>query len=152
MKEQFYYIYELVSQSFEGAWITVSKPLATVCLVSADDGTKVARGISICSDSEPFSRVEGRKRARRRALRAFYSGKSCSRHDDPVVMKDELPYALSRWAALCCDPESCVRRNMITLEMAARLPTQDWQQKSCAKPHLTKFELDLLSWERADAR
>ena len=148
MKEQFYHIYERRLQAHGNAWFPVSKPLATVCLVAADDGTKVARGVSICSDSESFSRAEGCKLARRRARRAFYSGKNCAQHDDPVVIRDDFPAALERWELLCTDPEAGVRSNMITLEMATRLPTQDWRQKSCAMPHLTKFEQDLLSWER----
>jgi len=49
-------------------------PRVTICVARGADGV-YARGVSICSADDVVSKEEGKKWARKRALRAHYSGR-----------------------------------------------------------------------------
>lgn len=62
---------------------------ATICLLS-DKNNVIARGISLCSKADQFSRKEGRKYALRYALRAF-KGRFCEfRRDEAKELLDKI--------------------------------------------------------------
>lgn len=69
MKTAFYYIRgkDVLDNSS-------NHPYGCVCVVKADDG-KVARGISICSYKDTFSKQTGRNKAEGYAIRALNSNK-----------------------------------------------------------------------------
>lgn len=153
LTEHYYFIYRKVCRpgSTPNSEVTQQQPVATVCLVQGDDG-RVARGIALCSDTEAFSRHEGRKDARKRAIRAYYTKKDNSKHTDPIRQDcgDDTPFSVYLWLDICRDPQDAVRRDWISQEMADRIPVQDYLIKSCANVHLTKFEDTLLKWHPAD--
>ena len=62
MKTKFYYFRDQFTNA----------PVITVCLV--EENGIVARGIAICSLMDRPCKAEGRKRAKKRAIKAFYSG------------------------------------------------------------------------------
>jgi len=138
MKEHYYYI-----KAMEYGKRAQPRPLATVCLV-ANRG-RVARGVALCSLHDPFNRQEGRRRARARALRAWYSKQDGSRHDDLVrPLSLLLPEALVLWSTIHKCTKDAVQAGYIKAEEACRLLRQDYMQKSCAHPHLTRFEKSIL--------
>ena len=73
-KEYYYYC-----RSAEG-----NKPVITVCLLV--EGSEIARGISICSPNDVIEKKEGRKYARKYAMKALYSKQSTGVIKNPKVM------------------------------------------------------------------
>lgn len=47
------------------------KPVATVCIVQKDG--LFSKGVAVCSLKENFSKVEGRNKARKRAMKALFT-------------------------------------------------------------------------------
>ena len=67
---------------------TDNHPRITICIV-ADDTGSVSRGISICSMSETPVKAEGKKIARKRAIKAFYAGKYDKDMDKTSFSREE---------------------------------------------------------------
>lgn len=61
-------------------------PRVTVCLVR-DDDVRIHRGISICSDNDPFDYKEGRRWAKKYAHRAMNSGKLSGKIESPLALR-----------------------------------------------------------------
>ena len=106
-------IYYYVRDAFDA-------PRITVCLVTDDNGN-IGRGMSICSLSEPVVKVDVRKRAYKRAVKAMYS-----ELNQLPIYRDEVLEIF----------ENCG----IDLQT---LPSEDW--KSEYNPELTEYEEFLLS-------
>lgn len=56
-------------------------PLFTACVVFGENGTILARGVSICSVQDGFNKKEGRNRAVGRAIKAI----SNMKNDEPII-------------------------------------------------------------------
>ena len=69
MKEFYYYLRSKKLVNF-------NSPVVTVCLLQESNGTVLSRGISICSFKDNPEKSTGKKIARKRALKALYSGRS----------------------------------------------------------------------------
>lgn len=93
-------------------------PVVTVCLVEKDN--IVARGIAICSPKDRPCKKEGRRLARSRALKAFYS--------------KEDSQSIARWEA-----------DEVLDEFCDIFPNTNF--KSEYKPDLTDFEKKIL-WKK----
>lgn len=95
----------------------------TVNLVYAKDGTVFARGVSVMSDKDNFRKVEGRVRARGRALRAVKRGRTSAE----INIRDDNKY-----------------------NTALRIADKQFGYKSSFSPELTKEEVKLVESAMAD--
>lgn len=77
IKEFYYYV-----KTMDG------HPRVTICIVSDNEG-RIARGISICSMSETPIKKIGRKQARKRAIKGFYTGKFKIPHQSKTFIRKE---------------------------------------------------------------
>lgn len=62
-----------------------NKPVATVCIVQKDRA--FAKGVAVCSLKENFSKMEGRNKARKRAMKALFTRENSENLNRPEVFE-----------------------------------------------------------------
>lgn len=114
-------------------------PLFTACLVFGENGTILARGVSICSVQDGFNRKEGRNRAVGRALKAITHAKS----DDPILagIRNEAEQYTKVYKVGEAKLKQAIK---IPKYLHVKVASDHFAYKSEFAPELTEFEKELL--------